>query len=219
MELTRELNKTASLRSLDIDSLALQGLDDIYLSDLTIKSRHAKGNPTLLKIFLAIAGLILFLSSINYLNYSVSMQYAKLRMSGVKKTFGAGTGNLAIYAITEVTIGILISLLFALIITDIALSYSDLLFGKSLNIGWNDWLAIAPYIFVTLIFVILVNSLTPVYILTKFSIVKFLSGFAGKTNGKQVWKQTLLTFQLTISTALIAVVLIIFRQLNFVNTL
>jgi putative ABC transport system permease protein len=109
-DFTDELNKSASLRSLDIDSLALQSLDDIYLSELTIKSRHAKGNPGLLKIFLAIGTLILLLSSINYLNYSVSMQYAKLRETGIKKTFGAGLKDLGNYAIIEVTFGILISL-------------------------------------------------------------------------------------------------------------
>ena len=101
---TDELNKSASLRSLDIDSLALQSIDDIYLSELTIKSKHAKGNPGLLKIFLAIGTLILLLSSINYLNYSVSMQYAKLREIGIKKTFGAGFRDLVNNAIVEVTL-------------------------------------------------------------------------------------------------------------------
>ena len=89
-----ELNATDKIKALDIDSLSLQSLDDIYLSELTMKSRHAKGNPFLLKIFLAIAFLILVLTSINYLNYSVSIHYARLRETGIKKTFGAGRRDL-----------------------------------------------------------------------------------------------------------------------------
>jgi putative ABC transport system permease protein len=216
-DFTDELNKSASLSSLDIDSLALQSLDDIYLSELTIKSRHAKGNPGLLKIFLAIGTLILLLSSINYLNYSVSMQYAKLREIGIKKTFGAGLRDLVNNAIVEVTLGILISLVLALIITDLALPYSESLFGKALNIKWHDLLTVGPFFLLVIIVVILVNSLAPIYILSKFNITEFLSGFRGKRNRKQIWKQTLLTLQLTASITLIAVVIIIYKQLVFVK--
>lgn len=216
-EFINELNKSASLSSLDIDSMSLQSLDDIYLSELTMKSRHAKGNPTLLKIFLAVAALILFLSSINYLNYSVSMQYAKFRESGIKKTFGADLKNLIIYAIVEVTLGILISLFIALILSDLALSYSGILFGKELNTTWQDWLAVTPFFLAVLIAVILINSIAPIYFLSKYSITEFLSGSNQKGNKRQFWKKALITFQLTASTALIAMVIVIFKQLDFVK--
>lgn len=216
-EFISELNKSASLSSLDIDSMALQDLDDIYLSELTMKSRHAKGNPTLLKIFLAVAALILFLSSINYLNYSVSMQYAKFRESGIKKAFGADIKNLMIYAVVEVTLGIIISLLIALILSDLALSYSGRLFGKELNTSSHDWLAVAPFFLAVLIALIFINSIAPIYFLSKFSITEFLSGFNEKGNKKQFWKKILITFQLTASTALIAMVIVIFKQLDFVK--
>ena len=215
--LAHELNKSASLRSLDIDSLALQSLDDIYLSELTIKSRHARGNPGLLKIFLAIASLIVILSSINYLNYSVSMQYNKIREKGIKKTFGAGFNDLVNYAIVEVTLGIIISLSLALVITDMALPYSESLFGKALQLKWHDLLAVGPFFLILIIVVILVNSLAPIYMLSKFTITEFLSGFRGKRNRKQIWKQSLLTFQLIASCALITVVIIIYKQLFFVK--
>lgn len=211
------LNSSSALRSLDVDSLALQRLDDIYLSPLTIKSRHAKGNPTLLKIFLAIALLILLLSSINYLNYSVSMQYASLRTTGIKKALGSDLKNLASYTIIEVTLGIVLSLALALFFIDSALSYSYNLFGKKLVVDWHDWLAVAPFLLTAIIVVILVNSLAPIIVLSRFSITEFLSGFRGKNNSKQIWKKALLTFQLTASTILIAIVLVIFRQLSYVK--
>ena len=216
-DISNELNRSDKIKALDIDSLALQGLDEIYLSELTVKSRHAKGNPVLLKIFLAIALLILILSSINYLNYSVSVQYARLRDSGIKKTFGAGWRELVNHTLFEVTLGIFISLVLALIIADIALPYSENLFGKAMHIEWTDLIAVAPFFILGLIFVVLINSIAPIYILSKFNISQSLSGYKGTRNKKQIWKQSLLTFQLTVSVALIAVVLIIFRQLHFVK--
>jgi len=145
------------------------------------------------------------------------MQYAKLRETGIKKTFGAGLKDLGNYAIIEVTLGIMISTVLALIIADIALPYSESLFGKTLQIKWNDLLAVGPFFLIVIVLLILLNSLTPIYILSKFNITEFLSGFRGKRNRKQIWKQSLLTFQLTASCALITVVIIIFKQLSFVK--
>jgi putative ABC transport system permease protein len=212
-----KLNQSATLKSLDIDSLATQKLDDIYLSNLTVKSRHAKGNPALLKIFLAIAGLILLLSSINFLNYSVSMQYAKLKEIGVNKTNGASRRDLLHYTYIEITLRILIALILAVIITLLAIPYSNILFGKPLFVDWHDWVSLFPFILIAVSILIMVNSLAPIIIMSKFSIIEFLKGFKGTRNGKQMGKQALLTFQFTTSIALIAIVLIIFKQLSFVK--
>jgi len=212
-----DLNATDKIKALDIDSLSLQRLDDIYLSELTVKSRHAKGNPFLLNIFLAIALLILVLSSINYLNYSVSIHYARLRETGIKKTFGAGWKEMVNYALTEVILGTTIALLLAVAISDLVLPYSDRLFGKAMQIKWSDLLDVAPVFLIVVCIVILINSLAPIYILSRFNIIESLSGFKGNINNRQIWKKTLLTFQLTVSIALIAVVIIIYRQLHFVK--
>jgi putative ABC transport system permease protein len=212
-----KLNKIAPAKVFDIDSLALQNIADIYLSPLKLKSKHAKGNLLLLKIYLSIAALILLLSSINYLNYSVSMQYAKLKEIGINKTNGANWQNLINYSIVEVSLGILIALMFSVIIAILALPFSERLFGKTLLNDIHDWISISPYFLGAVALVILLNSIAPIYILSKFKIIDFLSGFRGKKNGKQIGKQALLTFQLTASIALIAVVIVIFKQLYFVN--
>jgi putative ABC transport system permease protein len=212
-----ELNNSSILKSLDVDSLALQGLDDIYLSELTMKSRHAKGNPALLKIFIAIAALILLLSSINYLSYSISMQYAKLKEIGINKTNGAGWKDLVGYTFTEVTVGVIISIFLSVFIALLAIPYSGRLLGKALHIDWHDWLSVAPFFLTAVVVVIFINSLAPIYILSKFKITEFLTGFRGKRNQRQFGKQAMLTFQLTASIALIAVVMIIFKQLSFVK--
>ncbi len=212
-----KLNKSEMLKALDVDSLALQKLDDIYLSKLTIKSRHAKGNPALLQLFLAIAVLILLLSSINYLNYSISMQYAKLKEIGINKVSGASWKELLSYTFVEVCLGVFIAVIISVIITFLAIPYSEILFGKELHINRNDWLSIAPVFISAVFFIVLLNSLAPISILSKFRITEFLSGFKGKRNSRQIAKHVMLTFQLSASIALIAVVMIIFKQLSFVK--
>ena len=74
-----------------------------------------------------------------------------------------------------------------------------------------------PFFLGVIVTVILINSLAPIYILSRFKITEFLSGFREKRNRKQFIKQAMLTFQLTASIALIAVVMVIFKQLNYVK--
>jgi putative ABC transport system permease protein len=145
------------------------------------------------------------------------MQYAKLKEIGIYKVNGAGRKELVSYTFAEVTLGILISLVFSVIITLLAIPWSEILFGKSLNVDMNSWISVFPFILAAVIFVILINSLAPILILSKFRITEFLSGFKGKRNSRQIGKQSMLTFQLTASIALIAVVMIIFKQLSFIK--
>jgi putative ABC transport system permease protein len=214
---TAELNKSATLRALDTQNLALQKFDDIYLSELKVKSQHAKGNPTLLKVFLAIAGLILLLSTINYLNYSISMQFARLKVTGINKSLGARWKDLLKYALTEVSTGVLVSMVISFALTLMVLPYTGRLFGKVLQVSWSGWLPVAPFFLGAVMVVVLISSIAPLYILSKFKITEFLSGFRGKLNRKQIGKQALLIFQLTASIALIAIVMIIFRQLGYMK--
>ena len=214
--LTNRLNNTMGSYGMDSDSLALQNIADIYLSNSILKGdMQLKGNGRMLNIFLVIAVLIILLSSINYFNYIISKQFAKLKEIGINKTNGAGWCNLATYSLTEVTLGIFLSVLISLIMAMLLMPYTEILFGKPLHLNSLKIKEIIPAL-VMMLTIILVNSLAPIYMLSRFNVNEFLSGF-GKRKGKQIGKQILLTFQLTVSIALIAVVIVIFKQLNFVK--
>jgi putative ABC transport system permease protein len=211
---TSLLNRTLNLGQFEIARLGLQKLDDIYLSSPAIKDMHNKGNARLLKIFIATAILILLMSSINYLNYTTSMQYAKLKTIGINRTNGAGWSQLISFSFTEVSIGVLISIVLSLIITFLLLPYSGILFGKALHLNTLTFVQLFPALGVTLIAVILLNSLAPFYLLSRFNVSDFLSG-TKKRRGTQAGKQIMLTFQLATSIALVAAVIGVFKQLNY----
>ncbi|MCG6189790.1 ABC transporter permease [Maribellus maritimus] len=211
-----KLNQTIGQFNPNTDSLALQNLSDIYLSPLTFKSAHAKGNPKILIVFLSIAILIILLSSINYLNYTISMQYAKMKEIGINKTNGADRSQLLMDSFIEVTLGVLISLIISALLTTVLLPYSQTLFGREIHLSDISFTQLAPVFSGTLIAIILLNSLAPIYILSRFRITEFLSGGRNQ-KGKQIGKQAMLTFQLMVSIALIAVVMLIFKQLQYVK--
>lgn len=214
--LVDKLNSTIRNYNTNVNSLALQKLDDIYLTSLTMYDAHSKGNSKMLSIFLSIAFLILLLSSINYLNYTISMQYAKLKEIGINKTNGAAWFQLLSNSFIEVTLGIFLSLIISIIISALALPYTKIFFGKEIMLSHIDFRQLLPVFIEVLLAIILINSIAPVYILSRFKITEFLKG-GMKRNGKQIGKQAMLTFQLTVSIALIVVVMLFFKQLKFVK--
>ena len=214
--LAEKVNQSVHEINTNTDSLAFQNLSDIYLSSLDMYDSHKKGNSKMLLVFLAIGLVIILLSSINYLNYTISKQYSKLKEIGISKTNGANTTNLFTGSLTEVLLGIFISVVLAIGLTNILLPYTKVLFGKSIHFSdVNPWVS-ALFFTMIIFFVIIINSLASVYMLSKFNITDFLSG-GKKRKGKQIGKQAMLTFQLTTSIALIAVVFFIFKQIDFVK--
>ena len=217
-DLAKNLNASIKQFNTTTDSLALQGLSEIYLStkDMGWSDDHFKGNSKMLLIFLAIGILIIILSSINYLNYSVSMQYAKLKEIGINKTNGAERIHLLADSLIEVSLGIFIALVFSVGLVALLLPLTGVLFGREIHLADVNLLQLLPVVAGVVTGIILLNSLAPIYILSKFNITDFLSG-GRKQTGKQWGKQAMLTFQLAVSIALIAVVMLIFKQLGFVK--
>jgi len=217
-EFTQKLNASIGQFNSNTDSLALQNISDIYLSSLDMgwSDAHTKGNPKMLLVFLAIGILIILLSSINYLNYTVSMQYAKMKEIGINKTNGAGKMHLLVDSLIEVSLGIFIALFIALLLVSMLLPSSGILFGKEIYFNDVNFNSLLPVFAATIVGIIFLNSLAPIYILSRFNITDFLTG-GRKRTGKQLGKQAMLTFQLTVSVALIAVVMLIFKQLQYVK--
>src|SRR3989339_519413 len=211
-DLAKNLNASIGKFNTTTDSLALQNLSDIYLSvmDFGWSDDHFKRNAKMLFIFLAIGILIIILSSINYLNYSVSMQYAKMKEIGINKTNGAERIHLITDSLIEVSLGIFI------VLVALLLPSTGILFGKEIYLTDINFYHLLPVVAAVVAGIVLLNSLAPIYILSRFNITDFLAG-GRKRTGKQLGKQAMLTFQLTVSIVLIAVVMLIFKQLQFVK--
>ena len=210
--LTQSLNATIPANN----TFAFQNLADIYLSQLNTEDMHYRGNSRMLTIFLFIALLILVLSCINYFNYILSIQYSRLKVTGINKAVGAGNRHLFSSLITEVTIGVLLSVAISLLLVFLLLPYSGMLFGKQLHLFQPGVVKLIPVFLAVIIAVIIANSLASVYLLSRFNVTEFLSGLR-KKSGRNLGKQAMLTFQITVSIALISVLLIIFKQLGYVR--
>jgi putative ABC transport system permease protein len=213
---TAKLNQSVNGYQADLKKVRLQKLSNIYFSDGINGSHLNTGNKTLVLIYIFVGLIILILSVINYLNFNVSMQYAKLKEVGIKKINGASFGHLLNSYLFEVSVNILLSVGISLIIATIFLPVANPLLDRHLEITMLFSPALILVFSGIILITVLVNSFTPLYFLSRFDIRNFLSGSksnAGKQNGKNI----LTVFQFAASIALLAVVLTLSKQISYVK--
>ncbi|MCB0474985.1 MAG: ABC transporter permease [Flavobacteriaceae bacterium] len=211
-----KLNRTIKEYNSNVDSLALQPLKDMYLSKTGLYSEYKQGSSKTLFIFLSIGILIILLSSINYLNYTISMQFAKMKEIGINKINGASSLQLLTNSFFEIAVGVLISALIALLLVVLLLPYTNTIFGRPIAFSDLNLWQLIPVFILTISGIILLNGFAPLYILSRFNIINFLN--KGRTvKGKQLGVKALSVFQLTVSIALLVIAGFIYKQLNYVK--
>lgn len=197
----------------EISEVAFQRLEDGYLSPIE-SSGTLSGNKSLLLILLSVGLVVLALSTINFLNFYVSMQYAKLKEIGIKKINGASFRHLLRFSLSEVSVSIIISIVIALILFLLFLPAANRLFERNLEAG----LLLKPSLLAILLLIaggiILINSIAPLSILSRFNTSSFLTKMQ-VTGNSQIGRRLLTLFQLSVSIVLIAVVFAFYQQISF----
>ncbi|NVO20155.1 MAG: ABC transporter permease [Bacteroidetes bacterium] len=208
------MNRVLRQNHPEIGVFGLQRLEDIYLGVPMNGSCLTIGNPSMLDIFISIGLVVLILSIINFLNFYFSMQYSKLREIGIKKINGASYGQLVTYSLVEVTVSILLSLVFSLFLVAAFMPATNQLFGKQFGMSTLLNPLLAAIIAAIVILSILVTCIAPVVILSRFRKRSFL-GALQHNSGKQIGSRILTLVQFSASIILITVVLSLNRQISY----
>ncbi|GAB4025792.1 ABC transporter permease [Spirosoma gilvum] len=207
-------------------SFSLQALNEIHLysEDITDGARNsnveaiAQGNPFYLKIFAAIALFVLFVAGINYMNLSTARASNRLKEIGVRKSIGAERSNLIYQFLVEALLITGISLLLALVLVNVILPSFNHFVNKQLTLGFRTdyriWLtAIASTIFFGLL-----SGSYPALLLSGFKPVLLLKGMKINQRSSLSLRKTLVVFQFVISTVMIIGTIVLYRQVQFMNT-
>ena len=216
VDFTGKLN--SSLKNLQKihEQVELQPISDIYLhsTDIPHTSYTKKGNTKLIFLLASIAILILVLSVINYINYSIAQHQSQIKSIGIRKTNGAALSNIFKYFLSESFIGVFIAIAIAILLSFLFLPFANQLLESQINIG----LLFHPMPFVVFILavssIILINSLIPQWGLIKFNLVKYLKGGYVKRGGSFA-TNVLSVSQFTVAAGLLICLFFINKQLHF----
>ena len=194
----------------------LQPIRDIHLkSNLRYDSRN-NGSLSRVNIFGIVGLIVLLLACINYVNLTTAGAIKRAKETSVRKVVGATRSQLIKQFFTE-----------TLIISSFAVLAGLVLFKMLLPL-FSNWIGQQPYSFpfnignITLIFgfIVIISALSGIYpasVLSSFRPAITLKGsFTHSLRGDFI-RKALVVFQFTITIALVASILVISKQMNFIE--
>jgi putative ABC transport system permease protein len=178
--------------------------------------KPAGGRIGTVNIFGTIAGLILLIACINFMNLSTAKSEKRSKEVGIRKVMGALKKSLISQFLGESVLIAIVAGFFALIIVQFSLPAFNELTGKHLFIGYASpyfWLAGIGFILFT---GILAGSY-PAFFISGFKPVLVLKGMINKVNALIVPRKILVVIQFTFAIALVICTLVIKSQIKYAS--
>jgi putative ABC transport system permease protein len=198
--------------------MELQPLPSIHLHSNLDYEIAPNGSVRNVSIFALIAGLILLIATINYMNLSTARLATRLREVGVRKAVGSGRRQVMLLFLVETGLLTLTALLLGLSLAYVVLPAFNEFAGKRLSLGQ---FGVVRSVLGLLGFGVLVAGLSgsyPALFLSNFRPVAALRGQLGDQATTLFLRKSLVTFQFVITIALISASVLIYRQLRYVQT-
>lgn len=195
--------------------IKLMPFEDISFTKLNGGSD--KVNKTLPYLILGIAFLILFIASVNFINMSIAKGSQRLREIGMRKTLGAGKGQVFFQFWGESVLIFVFSVILGALLAFLLLDKFQTLFATKASFS----LIANPTIIIGFVLAILVITLIaggyPALLMSKLGTLQALKGKLENT-GKNRVRNVLMVVQFCIAILLISGTLVLWSQLDFLQT-
>ncbi len=198
---------------------SLMPLTQIHLYSAGQHEIEANGNIQYVYIFSAVAIFILLIACINFMNLTTARSAKREREVGIRKVIGTGRKELILQFLSESTMMVVISMAIAIFSSFIFIPAFNSLANKSINPGLLFSPMILPWIISLPLVVGLLAGLYPAFFLSGFRPIEVLKGkwrIGTKTGGGL--RSLLVVFQFSTSIILIIGTIVIYRQLNYIQT-
>lgn len=197
---------------------SLMPVTDIHLKSNRAAEVGVNGNAQYVYIFTVAAIFILLIACVNFMNLSTARSSGRAKEVGIRKVMGTEKKSLIWQFLTESTIMAYLSLILALLLAWLFLPWFNEISGKStsLKILLNPW-----YLSVLIILPIIVGSIAGIYPAFYLSSFKPISVLKGKLNAgykRDTFRSSLVIFQFTSSIILIIGTIVVYRQLDFIQS-
>ncbi len=194
----------------------LQPVTDIHLkSDLKMGDGLKHGDIRFVWLFAAIAGFILLLAAINFINLSTAKSANRAKEVGLRKTVGAFKTNLVSQFLIESIVFSVISFIIGVLLAWLLLPAFNNLASKAIAMPWDYWWFL-PVISVSALVIGVIAGLYPAFYLSTFRPVDVLKGSLSLGGKSGKLRSGLVIFQFTTSVILIIGTLIIYNQMDYI---
>lgn len=194
--------------------LFLQALPDWWLYTKFVNGEMVGGKIDMVQAYLYIAGFILLIACINFMNLSTASSEKRAKEVGVRKVAGAYRYSLILQFLCEAIMMAFIAGALALLMVWLCLPAFNELLDRKVMIDFTQpvfWISFFGFILITG----LLAGSYPAFFLSSFQPAKVLKGTFKNSNATFSPRRLLVAIQFTVAIALVICTLIIQRQLEF----
>jgi putative ABC transport system permease protein len=197
--------------------LHLQPISSIHTTTGYEVEMAKTADPAFLNILILIAVLIQVIACINFMNLSTARASKRAKEVGVRKVVGAERKDLIKQFMSESFLLSVLGVLIALPLLVVLLPYLNQLTQADIQLsmfaGYKVWLLLAAIIVVTGV----VAGSYPAFYLSAFQAIKVIKGnFTNHVSAAGI-RRSLVVFQFVLSVILIAGIIVIYSQLNYIE--
>ena len=194
---------------------SLQNLSNVYLHSENVMNSGIQGNEKNIRVFSAIALLIIIIATINYIILSTAVSTGRSKEIGIRKTFGAGNKRIRGQILGESVILTIIVLPISLILAWLAFPYAGRLFQSQLHVISSN---ILLYIFAYLALTVLIGIASGIYAsgyLSSLKVVEILKNSPISGERRYLFRSALIVIELIIFCTFISSAIIIRSQYQY----
>jgi predicted permease len=198
-------------------TLFLKPYSERYLYGRYENGKQSGGRIEYVRLFSIIAVFILVIACINFMNLSTARASRRAKEVGIKKSIGAQRQSLIFQYISESMVTSLLSLLVAIAVVWMFLPAFNIITDKKIVLTLSDPQLLAMLLGVTVFTGLLAGSY-PALFLSGFKPAAVLKGELKGSWGELWARKGLVVFQFALSVILIVSVLVIYKQIDFVQS-
>ena len=195
--------------------LTLQPVTDINLHSYDIRDGLSHGDIRFIWLFGGVAGFILIIACINFVNLATAKSANRAKEVGLRKVVGSSRSGLIKQFLIESLLYSCLSFVIGLLLAWLLLPYFNTLASKSLTMPWGEWWLL-PVVLVSAIVVGVVAGLYPAFYLSGFKPVQVLKGALSVGSKSSALRNSLVVFQFTASIMLIIGTMVIYNQMHYI---
>lgn len=197
----------------------LQALKDVHFYSNDIEGNSGnKGNIYYIYVFLIVACFIMFIACINYMNLSTARFTNRGKEIAVRKVSGASRATLVQQFLTEALLITVFSVLLSLLLVVVVLPAFNTFTGKQLTLNMHTDYRVWAGIVGMILLVTLSAGLYPALFQSGLNPMSLLKSKIQLGRGNISLRRSLVVFQFMISIVLIAATIIIYQQMQYVDT-
>ena len=194
-------------------SFHLQPLIDIHFNQ--VLGSPTSINPTSLWVLAVVGLFIVVVACVNFINLATALAVKRSKEIGVRKTLGAGRGQLIRQYLADTFIVTTVSALLALGIAERVTLLFNQYFQKELVLDFTD-VQLISFLVLTIVVVSLLSGLYPAIVLSGYNPVKALKSNIHSQSAMSLFlRKGLIIFQFFISQVLIIATIVIANQMDY----